>query len=89
MCFLCRDIPLVILSVFFECFLIIMYTLFLVGFFFLFKDIDNPNISTFKTIDGTIMQLFQMTLGDFKVRTSFLFLLLVPQHTPFELINLL
>ncbi|XP_064632713.1 transient receptor potential cation channel subfamily V member 6-like isoform X2 [Lineus longissimus] len=37
------------------------------GFFFLFKDIDNESITTFKTILDTLMTLFQMTLGEFKM----------------------
>ncbi len=37
------------------------------GFFYLFKDIADENITTFRTPEGTIMQLIQMTLGEFKV----------------------
>ena len=37
------------------------------GFYFLFKDISDKNIMTFATPQGTIMTLFQMTLGEFKV----------------------
>ena len=36
------------------------------GFYFLFKDI-NKNIKTFENIWDTVMQLFQMTLGEFRV----------------------
>ncbi len=45
----------------------------LLGFFFLFKDIDNPNIQSFETVPSTAMQLFQMTLGEFKVETQCFF----------------
>ena len=36
-----------------------------IGFYFLFKDI-NVNIRTFDNMWDTILQLFQMTLGEFK-----------------------
>ena len=42
------------------------------GFYYLFKDIEDENITTFKTIWGTIMQLVQMTFGEFKVSDDIL-----------------
>ena len=46
------------------------------AFYFLFKDIDNQNIQSFKSPGGTMMQLFQMTLGEFKVTVHATYLLL-------------
>ena len=43
------------------------------GFYFLFKDI-NKNIRTFENIWDTVMQLFQMTLGEFRVSVGSLLL---------------
>ncbi len=40
------------------------------AFYFLFKDIQDPNITTYETPESTIMMLVQMTLGEFKVRRS-------------------
>ena len=39
------------------------------GFFFLFRDVtsDNSDVAKFSTLPDTILNLFQMTLGEFKV----------------------
>ncbi|XP_070193087.1 transient receptor potential cation channel subfamily V member 6-like [Littorina saxatilis] len=50
----------------------IIYCIFLVGFtqgfYFLFRDVtsDNSDVAKFSTLPDTILNLFQMTLGEFK-----------------------
>ena len=44
-----------------------MYFCCFAGFYFLFRDINQESFSTLPT---TIMTLFQMTLGEFKVSTG-------------------
>ncbi|XP_046356888.2 transient receptor potential cation channel subfamily V member 6-like [Haliotis rufescens] len=50
----------------------LIYLIFLVGFtqgfFFLFRDVDtdNSDVQKFSTLEDTVMNLFQMTLGEFK-----------------------
>ncbi|GAB1600059.1 transient receptor potential cation channel subfamily V member 5-like [Argonauta hians] len=44
---------------------LIMVGAFAQAFFFLFRDIDDPCITTFRDLVTTIITLFQMTLGEF------------------------
>ncbi|XP_046544515.1 transient receptor potential cation channel subfamily V member 5-like [Haliotis rubra] len=50
----------------------LIYLIFLIGFtqgfFFLFRDVetDNSDVQKFSTLEDTVMNLFQMTLGEFK-----------------------
>lgn len=40
------------------------------GFFFLFKNFRGDIPTDFETIEGTIMKLFLMSLGEYKVSSS-------------------
>jgi hypothetical protein len=46
------------------------------GFYFLFRDVQSSNVDVqkFSTLIDTILNLFQMTLGEFKVSAAFLIL---------------
>ncbi len=50
------------------------------GFYFLFKDIADENVITFKDPGSTFMMLIQMTLGEFKVSLQFFTSPIISMH---------